>query len=72
MENSRSSASRARWPTSRRTRVLIAGVVFTLLIGFCIVPCILFGGIAAVERLIDQGQGIESEPQAAPGPPSAP
>lgn len=62
----------------RRLRLVIAGVAFAIFIGFCIVPCIFFGGIAAVEQFFGAGDGVDhstddrpAEDQEAP-PPSQP
>lgn len=34
----------------KRTQLVLVAVAFTIFIGFCVVPCVLFGGVAAVEQ----------------------
>ncbi|MFU8807285.1 MAG: hypothetical protein ACNA8W_25980 [Bradymonadaceae bacterium] len=48
---------------SRRTQLILAGVAFTIFIGFCVIPCLLFGGISVVEQFFDRGpEQVETVP----------
>jgi uncharacterized sodium:solute symporter family permease YidK len=35
---------------SKRTQLVLVAAAFTIFIGFCVVPCVLFGGFSAVEQ----------------------
>ena len=48
---------------SKRTRVIIAVVVATTIIGFCAIPWVIFGGMASVEEFFRPADtAVEARP----------
>jgi hypothetical protein len=46
------SAPAASARVAKRTQIIVVAVVFTMLIGFCGVPCVIFGGWSSIEEFL--------------------